>query len=106
MSPFDFSYPQDGADMYLLINGHFVFTGRPFDGFPQGHISFSDPQRTWASVSLMDTVNVQIYDPFSEGGHHYLGSMDLEVGFAGRKIMDSPYDQDELASHVARVSLT
>jgi vesicle-fusing ATPase len=90
--------------MYLLINGNFVLTARPFDGFPQGHISLSDPQRTWASVSLMDTVHVQIYNPFSEGGHRYLGSMDLEVGFAGRKITEAPYDQDDLANHFIRVS--
>lgn len=80
-----------------------MFTARPLDGFPPGNISLSDPQRTWASVSLMDTVNAQIYDPFSEGGHTYLGSMDLEVGFAGRKSADTPYDQDELANHFIRV---
>ncbi|KAI9784401.1 MAG: transport between ER and Golgi ATPase protein [Peltula sp. TS41687] len=99
---FDFSPRPDGSDIYLLINGNFVFTARPFDGFPPGHISLSDPQRTWASVSLMDTVNAQIYDPFSEGGHTYLGSLDVEVGFAGRKMTDAPYDQDELANHFTR----
>lgn len=52
----------------------------------------------------MDTVHVQIYNPFSEGGHRYLGSMDLEVGFAGRKITEAPYDQDDLANHFIRVS--
>ncbi len=47
---------------------------------------------------------MQIYNPFSEGGHRYLGSMDLEVGFAGRKITEAPYDQDDLANHFIRVS--
>ena len=103
VSPLDFPHRPDGSDTYLLINGSYVFTARPFDGFPPGQISLSDPQRTWASVSLMDTVNAQIYDPFSEGGHNYLGSMDVEVGFAGRKSTEAPYDQDELADHFTRV---
>ncbi len=105
VSPFDFPYPQDGSDLYLLVNGNYVFTARPFDGFQQGQISFSDPQRTWASVSLMDTVTAQIYDPFKHGSHHYLGSMDLEVGFAGRKVTEALYDQDELANHFIRVGI-
>lgn len=86
-----------------MLNGQFVLAARPFDGFPQGQISLSDPQRTWASISLMDTVTAQIYNPFSEAGRNYLGSMDMEVGFAGRKISDAPYDQDELANHFIRV---
>ncbi|KAI9807737.1 MAG: transport between ER and Golgi ATPase protein [Phylliscum demangeonii] len=102
VSPQDFGYTRDGTDIYLLINGNFVFTARPYDGFPPGQISLSDPQRTWASVSLMDTVAAQIYDPFGEGGSNYLGSMDVEVGFAGRKVSESPYDQDELANHFTR----
>ncbi|KAI9842423.1 MAG: transport between ER and Golgi ATPase protein [Sclerophora amabilis] len=102
VSPLDIAPSRDGSDLYLLINDNFVFTARPFDGFPQGKISFSDPQRTWASVSLMDTVNVQIYDPFSQGGHSYLGGLDLDVGFAGRKTVEAPYDQDELANHFIR----
>ena len=103
VSPFDFPHPQDGSDLYLMLNGNFVFTARPWDGFPQGHISLSDPQRTWASVSLMDTVNAHMYSPFSDGGRNYLGSADLEVGFAGKKNTEAPYDQDELASHFVRV---
>lgn len=104
VSPFDFPHPQDGSDLYLMINGNFVFTARPWDGFPQGHISLSDPQRTWASVSLMDTVTAHLYSPFSDGGRNYLGGMDLEVGFAGKKNTETPYDQDELASHFVRNS--
>lgn len=65
----------------------------------------SDPQRTWAQVALTDRVSVQIYNPFSQGGQAYLGSMDIEIGFAGKKRNETPYDQDELASVVIRVSL-
>ena len=66
-------------------------------------MSLSDPQRTWAQISLQDVVNVRIYDPFSEGADRYLGSIDAEVGFAGRKTTAEPFDQDELASMFIRV---
>ena len=51
----------------------------------------------------MDTVQVQLYDPFQEGGHRYLGSLDAEVSFAGRKTTETPFDQDELAQHFTKV---
>ena len=104
VSPVDFPPSHDGSDIYLLINDQYVFTARPRNGFEPGHISLSDPQRTWASISLQDTVLAQIYDPFSQGGQSYLGALDLEVGFAGRKTTEIAYDQDELASHFIRVS--
>jgi vesicle-fusing ATPase len=66
-------------------------------------MSLSEPQRSWMQVSLMDVVHVQIYDPFVDGGHTYLGGLDLEVGFAGKKTTETPYDQDELASYFIRV---
>jgi vesicle-fusing ATPase len=79
---------------------------RPFDGFPPGQISMSDAQRTWAQISLTDMVHVQIYDPFSQGGQAYLGSMDVEAGFASqKKRTDVPYDQDDLAKHLTKVGL-
>ena len=91
--------------MYLLINDHYVFSATPFEGFPQGQISFSDPQRTWAGIALTDSVKVDLYDPFSRGGQAYLGSVDVEVGFAGRKTTDAPYDQDDLAQSFVRVCI-
>ena len=65
----------------------------------------SDPQRTWAQVALTDMVKVQIYDPFSQGGQAYLGATDIEIGFAGKKRVETPYDQDELASVVIKVRI-
>lgn len=62
----------------------------------------SDPQRTWAGVAFTDSVDVQIYDPFSQGGQAYLGSTDIEVGFAGKKRVETPYDQDDLGNAVAK----
>ncbi|GAB7366660.1 hypothetical protein MBLNU230_g8643t1 [Neophaeotheca triangularis] len=93
----DIPAPHEGGDTYLLINGQYVLSARPLSNFPRGHISLSDPQRTWMQVALTDVVEVQQYDPFSSGPQSYLGSLDVEVGFAGKKTTDVPYDQDELA---------
>lgn len=49
-------------------------------------------------IALTDAVDAQAYDPFSQGASSYLGTMDVEVGFAGRKTREAPYDQDELAA--------
>ncbi|KAL9577490.1 MAG: hypothetical protein Q9212_006328 [Teloschistes hypoglaucus] len=103
VSPFDFPPSRDGVDFHIIINDMFVLSARPMDGFPAGQLSLSDPQRTWASISLMDTVNVRLYDPFQEGGHRYLGSMDVEISFAGKKGTEAPLDQDELAQSFIRV---
>ncbi|TAQ90114.1 hypothetical protein B7494_g1576 [Chlorociboria aeruginascens] len=93
----DFPPSRDG-DIYLLLNGRFVVTARPTDRFPPGCISLSDPQRTWCGVGMMEPVTAELYDPFSQGGHSYLGAMDIDVGFASaRKITEHPYDQDVLA---------
>ncbi|KAJ9314697.1 hypothetical protein DTO271D3_4943 [Paecilomyces variotii] len=98
----EFPPSRDGSDLLLLVNDLYVFSARPLDGFPPGQISMSDPQRTWAGVAFTDTVKVQLYDPFSQGGQAYLGSTDIEVGFAGKKRVETPYDQDELASVVIK----
>ena len=92
----DFAPSPDRNDIYLLVNNAYVLSARPHNAFPSGQISLSDPQRTWMQVALTDTVNVQPYDPFSQGAQSYLGSLDIEVGFAGKKSTEVPYDQDEL----------
>lgn len=102
VAPQDFRPSADGSDTYLLINDQFVLSARPLDGFPPGHISLSDGQRTWGQIALTDTVKVQPYDPFRQGAHTYLASLDVEIGFASRKTTEVPYDQDELAQHVVR----
>ncbi|KAL3428190.1 Vesicular-fusion protein sec18 [Phlyctema vagabunda] len=95
----DFPPSRDGSDLYLLLNGRYVVTARPTDRFPPGCISLSDPQRTWCDVGMMDGITAELYDPFaSQGGLSYLGSLDVEVGFASvKKITETPYDQDVLA---------
>ena len=98
VSPQDFAPNPDGSDLYLLINGKFVVSARIEPGFESGKISFSEPQRAWMEIALVDVLDVQFYDPFSQGAASYLGNLDIEVGFAGKKTVEAPYDQDELAA--------
>jgi vesicle-fusing ATPase len=73
-------------------------TARPIDSFPPGCISLSDPQRTWCDVGMMDPITAEAYDPFVQGAAVYLGSLDVDIGFASvKKITEVPYDQDVLA---------
>ncbi|KAI9046611.1 hypothetical protein LZ554_009354 [Drepanopeziza brunnea f. sp. 'monogermtubi'] len=82
VSPRDFPPSRDGTDLYILLNG-----------------SLSDPQRTWCDVGMMDPIMAESYDPFAvQGPASYLGTLDVEVGFASvKKITDVPFDQDVLA---------
>lgn len=105
VSPFDFPQSRGGTDFYVILNDLFVCTARVLDGFQQGLISLSDFQRSWASISLQDTVYVKLYDPFQEGGHRYLGSLDVEVSFAGKKETEAPFDQDELQQIFTKVRM-
>lgn len=51
-------------------------------------------------------MGVTLYDPFQEGGNRFLGSLDVDIGFAGsRNNTDRPLDQDELAQHFTKVPL-
>ncbi|TVY71216.1 Vesicular-fusion protein sec18 [Lachnellula suecica] len=98
VSPQDFPPNRDGTDLYILLNRLYVVTARPLPGFPPGRISLSDPQRTWLSVSMTDPIEASPYDPFSQGPKAYLGSVDVDVGFASiKKTTDVPFDQDVLA---------
>jgi vesicle-fusing ATPase len=93
----DFPPNRDGQDHYLLVNDRFVFTAKPYDGCQPGTIGLSDAQRTWAGVSITeDMVVATIYDPFTQSKQAYLSSLDLDVGFAGKKISNEKYSQDEL----------
>ncbi|OJD37180.1 vesicular-fusion protein sec18 [Diplodia corticola] len=104
VSPADFPPSRDGHDIYIMVNGNHVLSARPTETCRPGEIGLTDRQRTWAGVSLgpHDVVMVQSYDHFGEGGGAYLASVDVEVGFAGRKTTEVPYDQDELGQFFAR----
>lgn len=103
MSPNDFPPNRDGSDLYIrlsgsMLRGNYVVTARPTPGFPDGCISLSDPQRTWCQIGMMDEVVGEPFDPFRQGGPAYIGSIDVEVGFAStKKVVTAQYDQDELA---------
>ena len=43
----EFAGNQDGTDLYLIINGLYVVSARPFDNYPPGCIYLNDKQRTW-----------------------------------------------------------
>lgn len=103
VSPFDFPPNSGSSSSYVILNDLYVCTARTLDGLPQGQIGLSEFQRSWAQISLQDTVYVKKYDPFEEGGPRYLGSLDAEVSFASRKETETPYDQDELQQHFTRV---
>ncbi|KAL6908947.1 AAA domain-containing protein [Trichoderma evansii] len=99
----DFPPKPDRSDYYVLLRagqppGEFVVTATPIPGFPRGCISLSDPQRTWCGVAMRDVFTGEVYDPFASGGKAYLGSLDLEIGFASpTKKTEAPYDEDELS---------
>ncbi|RPA83589.1 AAA-domain-containing protein [Ascobolus immersus RN42] len=91
VSPLDFDRPQ-----YVICDDLYVMSVQPVPNFPQGTCGFSSAHRDWAQWSLSDTIRVAPYDPFKAGGAVYLGEMDIEVGFAGKKGTEEPYDQDDL----------
>lgn len=105
VSPNNFPPNRDGSVIYIRlveiveISGRarkvdVVLTAQPLPGFPDGHISLSEPQRTWLQVGQADTVLGELYD----GKQVALGAMDVEVGFARpNKMVETPFDQDELA---------
>ena len=105
VSPQDIPPSRDGTDIYILVNGNFVLSARPTEACRPGEIGLTDAQRTWAGITLgpQDVVSVEPYDAFSQGGQCYLGSIEVEVGFATRKTTETPYDQDELASQFKKV---
>lgn len=102
VAPEDFPPSRDGTDLYVLLRGgqpagEYVVTAKPVPGFPQGCISLSDPQRSWCGITMRDQFIGELYDPFSAGGKAYLGSLDIEIGFASpNKKTDTPYDEDDL----------
>ncbi|KAI1117585.1 P-loop containing nucleoside triphosphate hydrolase protein [Nemania sp. NC0429] len=104
VSPEDFPAPPNGSYLYIIIRGgqpftENVVTAETVPGYPRGCISLSDPQRTWCGITVTDRFTGELFDPFSAGGKVYIGSVNLEIGFASKtKRADTPYDEDELAN--------
>ena len=104
VNPQDVPAAREGGDVYVQINGTYVVSARPTQGFAKGGIGLNDIQRTWMQVALTDVVDVELYDPFRQGAQSYLGSLDVEIGFAStKKTTDAPFDQDELATSVVQI---
>lgn len=102
VSPFDFPPSQGSPNFYVILNNLYVCTARTEDSFAQGQIGLSEPQRSWTQISLQDIVHLKRYDPFQEGGPRYLGSLDVEIGFATSRETEDPFDQDELQQYFAK----
>lgn len=87
MSPQDFPPSRDGSDIYIRVNQNYVLSARPTEGCRPGEIGLTDAQRTWAGISLgpQEVFTVEPYDAFAQAGQSYLGSIEIEVGFATRK---------------------
>lgn len=103
VSSYDFPM-RDGPHIFLLINTAYVVSARPMESFPRGSIGLSEPQRSWMGIAFTDQVSVAPYDPFARGSQLYIASLDMQIGFASvRKIVDTPYDQDDLTKEVTRV---
>ncbi|KAI4741383.1 AAA-domain-containing protein [Aureobasidium sp. EXF-12298] len=98
VSPHDFAPDPNVPELYLLINRNYVVSAKIENTIPPSHISLSEPQRVWMGIAFTDELEVRPYDPFSQGAANYLGNLDVEVGFAGKKTVEAPYDQDELAA--------
>ncbi|RMZ87482.1 hypothetical protein DV736_g5290, partial [Chaetothyriales sp. CBS 134916] len=91
-------------DIQLIINGQFVVSARATGAIAPGAIGLSSEQRTWMAVALTDTLQVELFDIFAQGSQAYLGSVDIEIGFASKsKTVEAPYDQDELTKEVVKV---
>ncbi|RPB11211.1 AAA-domain-containing protein [Morchella conica CCBAS932] len=95
--------PQDfQTEQYVICNDKFVVSVKPNNQIQPGYAGFSSVHRDWAQWSLTERIRMAPYDPFSQQGAAYLGSLDLELGFASRKISDEQYDQDDLTKQFLR----
>ncbi|KAF3166831.1 transport between ER and Golgi ATPase protein [Orbilia oligospora] len=97
VSPDDFR-----EETYVILDERCVVTVRPAPSIPRGLIGLGNAQREWGQWGLQDRISVRRYDPFSSGKQAYLGSMDVEIGFATKKVSEEQYDQDDLSKLVIR----
>lgn len=74
----------------------YVFTVRTYQSVVPGTLAFSLPQRKWASLSLNQDVEVNIYN--FDASKQYIGTVSLETDFLQKKSTDSnSYDSDKMA---------
>ncbi|KAF3935115.1 hypothetical protein ABW19_dt0209807 [Dactylella cylindrospora] len=92
VSPEDFK-----EETYAILDERCVVTVRPSPQIPRGNIGLGNAQREWGQWGLQDRITVRRYDPFTSGKQAYLGSLDVEIGFATKKTTEELYDQDDLS---------
>ncbi|KAK6527812.1 transport between ER and Golgi ATPase protein [Orbilia ellipsospora] len=89
-------------ETYVILDERCVITVRPSPQIPRNTIGLGNAQREWGQWGLQDRVSIRRYDPFTSGKQAYLGSLDVEIGFATKKTTEELYDQDELSKLVIR----
>lgn len=57
-----------------------MYIGRYEHTFPSGQIGSSMLQRRWAYLSLNQEVDVEPFDPSTDGDNYVMGTLRLEVG--------------------------
>ncbi|KAK6518577.1 transport between ER and Golgi ATPase protein [Arthrobotrys conoides] len=97
VSPDDFR-----EETYVILDERCVVTVRPDPSIPRGLIGLGNAIREWGQWGLQDRITARRYDPFSSGKQAYLGSIDMEIGFATKKVTEELYDQDDLSKLVIR----
>ncbi|KAJ6256296.1 hypothetical protein Dda_8794 [Drechslerella dactyloides] len=95
VNPDDFS-----KENYVILDERCVVTVRPSPQIPRGMIGLGNAQREWGQWGLQDRVMIRKYDPFTSGKQAYLGSLDVEIGFATKKTTEESYDQDDLSKRL------
>ncbi|KAG0640512.1 P-loop containing nucleoside triphosphate hydrolase protein, partial [Tuber brumale] len=83
-------------EQYVICDGRYILTAQPISTIEPRYAGFYSAQRDWAPWSLTDRITIAPFDPFAQGRTPYLGSLDLEIGFAAKKISDEIDDQDDL----------
>lgn len=97
VSPRDF----DPKIQFILLDDTFAFTIRPFEGIAPGELGTSLFHRRFASLSLNQEVKVRQFDPYEDGPHAFIGSVQFQLSYL-RRGFDSAetFDAAELSKVV------
>ncbi|KAL2913937.1 transport between ER and Golgi ATPase protein [Polyrhizophydium stewartii] len=101
VSPVDF--PPNCA--HVLIDETFAFSCRVDQKAQPGEILTGMFHRTFARLSVEQDVRVRPYDPLRESPNPYLGSVEIQVGFARRGVtqLSEYYDVGEMSTLFTRL---
>ncbi|CAB4477536.1 uncharacterized protein OCT59_013110 [Rhizophagus irregularis] len=84
---------------YVIVNDQFVFSIKSEENQPTRQLGMANIHRRWAYLSLNQEVSVAPYDLSFESQYHYLGDIELEVGYL-QKIQDynEQFNTDEMSN--------